>query len=110
MKSKRIWKPQIIAVIMLLWALYPENPYGYYILLRWVICAIFAYLAVKAADIQKQDWVWVLGIIAAIYNPIIRVHLNRGLWSVINVLTIIIALISIRIIKVPLSENQIDIK
>lgn len=30
---------------MLLWALYPENPYGYYVLLRLVCCPIFAYLA-----------------------------------------------------------------
>ena len=32
---KRIWISQAIATVMLLWALNPENPYGYYILLPW---------------------------------------------------------------------------
>jgi hypothetical protein len=32
---KRIWIPQLTASLMLVWALYLENPYAYYILLRW---------------------------------------------------------------------------
>jgi len=59
---KRIWIPQIIATLMLIWALNPDNSYGYYILLRWVCCGIFAYLAFQALEIEKQGWVWVLGI------------------------------------------------
>jgi len=47
---KRIWVPQIIASVLLVWALNPENPYGYYILLRWVCCVAFAYLAYQALD------------------------------------------------------------
>ncbi len=85
---------------MLIWALNPDNPYGYYILLRWVCCGIFAYLAFQALEIEKQGWVWVLGITALVYNPIIRVHLNRELWSIINVVTIGIALVSIFALKV----------
>lgn len=80
---------------MLIWALNSHNPYGYYILLRWVCCGIFAYLSVKAFDQKRQGWVWVLGITAAIYNPIIRVHLTREIWSVVNVVTIGIAVASI---------------
>ena len=53
---------------MLLWALNPDYPYGYYILLRWVCCAAFAYLAVKALGQNQQGWVWVLGITAAVYT------------------------------------------
>ncbi len=93
---KRIWIPQVIASIMLLWALNPDNPYGYYILLRWVCCGIFAFLAVRTAENkEKQGWVWILGITAMVYNPIIRIHLNREIWSIINVITIGIAVASI---------------
>jgi len=88
---RRIWVPQLIASVMLLWALYPDNPYGYYIVLRWVCCGIFAYLAFKALDQDHQGWVWILGITAVVYNPIIRVHLTREIWSVVNVVTIGIA-------------------
>jgi FtsH-binding integral membrane protein len=80
---------------MLLWALYPENPYAYYILLRWVCCGIFFYLSFQALEQEKQNFVWILGITALIYNPIFRVHLNRELWSIINIITIVIAFISI---------------
>lgn len=96
---KRIFIPQTIAIVMLLWALFPANPYGYYILLRWIICAMFAYLAVKAAENKQRDWVWILALVAAIYNPIVRVHLTREIWSIMNIITIIIALLSIRILK-----------
>jgi hypothetical protein len=84
---------------MLAWALNPENDYSYYILLRWVCCGIFAYLTVEALKREKDGWAWVLGINAVIYNPIIRVHLNRDYWSVINVISIIVALTSIIFLK-----------
>lgn len=92
---RRIWVPQVVAGLMLLWALNPDNPYGYYILLRWVCCGIFAFLAFRAFEQQNQGWVWVLGITAAVYNPLFRVHLTREIWSVINVLTIGIAVASV---------------
>lgn len=96
---RRTWIPQLIASVMLLWALNPDNPYGYYILLRWVCCAVFSYLAFQALAQEQQGWVWVLGVTAVIYNPIIRVHLSREVWSVINIVTIGIAVSSIVAIK-----------
>jgi uncharacterized membrane protein YwzB len=81
--------PQVVCIVMLLWALNPSNPYGYYILLRIVVCAACAYLAFQAAGVGKAPWVWILGVTAVIYNPIASVHLTRGLWSIINVVTVI---------------------
>ncbi len=49
--------PQIIAIVMLLLALNPDNPYGYYIFLRIVLCAIFAYLASRAFENEVDAWV-----------------------------------------------------
>ena len=56
-KMKRIWIPQVITICTLLWALNPHNPYGYYILLRWVCCGVFAYLAFQALN-QDANWRW----------------------------------------------------
>jgi len=91
---------------MLLRALDPENPYAYYILLRWVCCGVFAYLAFQAVDQEKQAWVWVLGITALVYNPIFRVHLNRELWSIINVVTIGIGVVSIFALKIKNDKQE----
>ncbi len=104
---KRLWIPQAIVCLVLLWALVPDNPYGYYILLRWVCCAAFAYLAVQAFRREKKTWVWVLGITAAVYNPIFRVHLTRGIWSVVNVATIGIAVWSVFALRTKAGGKQV---
>jgi hypothetical protein len=96
---RRIWIPQAIAVVMLLWALNPENPYGYYVLLRFVCCAVFVYLAIEALNQKKEGCVWVFGVTAVIYNPLIRIHLTREIWSVVNIVTIILAIYSTFILK-----------
>ena len=96
---KRIWIPQAIVTPFILWAFYPDNPYGYYILLRWICCAVFAFLAIQALTLKKQGWVWILGVTAVIYNPLIPIHLDREIWSVINLLTVGIAIVSIFVLK-----------
>jgi len=96
---KRIWIPQVIVCAMLLWALNPANPYGYYTLLRWVCCGVFGFLAFKAFDLKMQGLTWVLGITALVYNPIFPVHLTRAIWSAANIATIIIAVASIIYLK-----------
>jgi FtsH-binding integral membrane protein len=105
--KKQLWIPQIICIIMLLWALNPDNPYAYYILLRWVCCGVFAYIAFQSFEQKKQGWGWALGITALIYNPFFRVHLNRELWSVINVVTIGMAVVSIFAFKFKKEKNNI---
>lgn len=99
MKTKYTWIPQAIATLMLLWALYPGNPYGYYILLRVICCAVFAFLAFRAFALDKVNWIWILGVTAFIYNPVFRVHLTREIWSVVNIATILIAIVSIFVLK-----------
>ena len=96
---KKVWIPQVIVILMLLWALNPLNPYGCYILLRWVCCAVFVYLAIQAWNIEKQGWVWILGVTAAIYNPILRIHSTREMWSIVNLITIGLAVASIFVLK-----------
>jgi len=96
---KRIWIPQIIVCAMLLWALNPANPYGYYTLLRWVCCGVFGFLAFQAFALKMQGLTWVLGIAALVYNPIFPVHLTRAIWSAANIATIIIAVASIICLK-----------
>ena len=96
---KRIWIPQLIATAMLIWALNPNNEYHYYVFLRWVCCGIFAYLAIEAKKRGRDTWVWLLGASAVAYNPVFRVHLTRNYWAVINVITAIIAVVSIFTLK-----------
>lgn len=102
---KRDWLPQLIASGMLFWALTPGNPYGYYVLLRWVCCAVFAFVAVKAHTRKQYGWTWTLGVAAAIFNPIVPLHLDRELWMIVDLLAILIVLKSMfDRVGVPIAE------
>ncbi len=96
---KKTWIPQAIIIPMLLLALNPDSLYGFYMFLRWVCCAAFVYLAIHASTRKKQGWVWILGVTAAIYNPILPVHGTREMWTVVNVATIGMAVASLFTLK-----------
>jgi len=100
----RIPVAQLVAIAMLAWALVPDNPYGYYILLRFAVCGISAYLAYNCIG-----WGWALIAVAVVYNPIIRVHLNREIWSVVNVVTIIAFALSMWILRGAKPESNSEI-
>lgn len=91
-----LWIPQAIASAMLLWALVPSNPYSYYVLLRIVCCACFGWLAIQAKARDLNGWMWAFVGLAVVYNPVLRVHMTRDFWSVVNVATIVVALLSIK--------------
>ncbi len=81
---------QVIAALCLFWGLLP-NPYGFYILLRIVVCAVCAYLAYKY-EADQTALAWLFGIIAVVYNPIIPFYLTRELWMPIDLVTAILLL------------------
>lgn len=90
-----IWLPQLLAGLMLAWGLLPFNPYGYYIVLRWFCCGTFCFLAFRAFEQGRTNWVWILGILAALYNPVFRTSMSRGSWAAVNIATIGIAAVSV---------------
>jgi hypothetical protein len=63
-------------------------PYGYYMLLRVVVAATALLLAGLIYQQAKSFTLW-LGlflIVATVFNPIVPLHLTRGVWSILNVL------------------------
>ena len=90
---------RVACILLLLWALYPENPYGYYLLLRWLCFGSFAYLAVLSWRTIVSPWPWVFGVAAGIYNPFLKLHLGRPLWTVVNIATIAVLIASFFLIS-----------
>lgn len=91
---KRIWKPQAIMIPMLLMGLARQEN-GFYILLRVICCAGLTYMAVEAWKQTRQNWLWVLGVGAVIYNPFVQLHLGRNIWEPVNVVTIAVLIFSV---------------
>jgi uncharacterized protein DUF6804 len=104
---RRIWVPQLIATLALLGALVPSNPYGYYILLRWVCCGIFAYLAVQAFHRKNQVWAWISLGLRQVSTTRSFEFICLGIWSVVNVFTIGIAVVSILALKAKDQRSEI---
>lgn len=96
---------RIVAAGLLIWAL-DRHPYGYFTLLRWVTCAVAAFTAVQIHTIDEKQkiWLWVFGIIAILFNPIIPVHLSRDIWGPIDLVTAGIMLASILKFRKPVLE------
>lgn len=69
-------------------ALIPIMPYGYYPAMRWFVSGGCVWLAFNAHSDERENWVWIWGIAAGIYNPIVPVHSTREIWTVINIATI----------------------
>jgi len=87
-----------ISVFMLLLAI-PRLPYGYYILLRWVVSLTALFSTWVAYEYKYKFWVFMMGGIAILFNPIIPVHLTKGIWVVTDIVVAILFLVSIFKIK-----------
>ena len=74
-----------LLIIFLFLALLPL-PYGYYILLRFLVCfGTIRELFIAASN--NTNTTFILIAIAVLYNPIIKMPLGRPIWTIVNVLT-----------------------
>ena len=97
--------PSGIAALMLIAAL-ADWPYGYYQLLRFVVCGVAAYVAYTAYNWQKIWAVWLFGFIALLFNPLIPIHLSREIWQPIDVICTLVFSITAFVLKEKSKEND----
>jgi hypothetical protein len=79
----------LVAAVMLVFAAVGRYPHSFYTLLRCVCFAVFAYSAVAPYEKNGLYWAFFFSTLAALYNPIFRVHLDRSLnWFTIGAIVI----------------------
>lgn len=91
---------RIVASVFLFWSV-SRHPYGFYTLLRWIVCGSAAYTVYICTTMKRVPWAWVLGMIALMFNPFIPPRIERATWVYIDVVTGIILLISIFVVREP---------
>jgi len=97
--------PAIIAAVMLLGAL-ADLPYGYYQLLRFVVCGVAVYIVYTAYTWQKMWAMWLFGFIALLFNPFIPIHLSKELWQPIDfVCAILFTIFGVTLKKMPIHKQ-----
>jgi hypothetical protein len=94
MKVKVINIISIVSIVLLVIA-FAQNPYSYYITLRWLITILTLVTLVIAFQEEYTLILYLNAAIPIIYNPIFPIHLTRGIWEVINIITIIILILNI---------------
>ncbi len=97
--QKQIITPSIVVMLLLFIAIFPIEEYGYYILLRWIVCLTAIYIAYFSYEAEKIYWSWTMGIIALIFNPLIPFHLGKDIWVVVDFIAAIVFGINIFIFK-----------
>ena len=78
----------IIGIISLIIGIF-GMPYGYYFLLRTLICIIaIKYLLKQYEKDKNNDFIFFILGLAIIYNPIFPLPLGKGIWTIVNLITI----------------------
>ena len=75
--------PAVLAALFLFGALL-HWPYGYYILLRWVVMLAAVWVVFCAWGWEKQWVAWAFAFVAILFNPLVPIHLTREIWQAIN--------------------------
>lgn len=74
-------------------------PYGYYMLLRLVACGVFAFAAFVSFDRKHKTLPWVYGLLALLFNPIIKIHLPKETWAFVDIAAAILLLTIAKAVK-----------
>lgn len=76
--------PLLVAATALFFALVPSLPYGYFQLLRFLVCGVSCYGAFMAMERSNKTWMWLFICLAVLFNPIIKIRFDREIWQVID--------------------------
>ena len=84
----------ILAGVMLLLAIPPIWPYGYYQLLRWVVTLISISNALKAQKLNLRVLMLTMVFIAILFNPIAPITFKKEIWAIIDFIVAIVIFIN----------------
>jgi hypothetical protein len=86
--------PTAIALAVLLLAVvFGHWPYGFYMLLRLIVCGCSIYLALRTNNTRNRAWTWILGGMAVLFNPIVPIHMDRSDWQIVDLIASITLLV-----------------
>lgn len=83
---------KLLFAIALLICLVPM-PYGYYILIRIVAAILFIIFASQYYEAKKEELAITFGILAFLFQPLIKIPLGREIWNMVDVAVAILLLI-----------------
>ena len=64
-------------------------PYGFYVLVRFISFAIFAWFAIDSYKTKKESICFIFIILALLFQPFAKIALGRTIWNVVDILVAI---------------------
>ena len=89
----------IASGVLLLLGILNGWPYGYYTILRWVVCGTAIFNAIGFSKSKLTGWVLVFGALAFLFNPLLPVYLNKSSWVGIDLISAILFFLAAYSIK-----------
>lgn len=89
--------PLVIAIGMLVLGA-TNMPFGYYTLLRIVACTIFGWAAYIAFTRRSQTLPWLYGLIAVLFNPLVKVSFSKPIWAALDIGAAVFLIVTARFI------------
>lgn len=74
----------LISAALLLFASTGRHPYGFYMVLRFVITVGAVYWAWRVYQVKLRAWTWVFVAIALLLNPFFPIRMQRTQWQPID--------------------------
>jgi hypothetical protein len=71
-----------------------------------VVTAVAGYSAYLCKEWDQPRWFWVFVGITLLYNPIVPIHLSRGVWGPINLATAGVLIVSLFALRRPRRDPQ----
>ena len=68
-------------------------PYGYYMLIRIVAAILFVIFAGQYYEAKKEELAITFGILAFLFQPLIKIPLGRDVWNMGDVVVAILLLL-----------------
>ena len=90
-----------LITVIILFGGFSNQQIGYYKFLRWVVVATSIYACYIAYQNEKKInfWLWLFGLIALLFNPIIPFYLGKSSWQSVDLIVGIIFIISIFFVR-----------
>lgn len=78
------WLPPWVLLVaaVLAFVAIADLPYGFYRLVRWVVFVVGIAAAFRFKD--SPGWMWGMGFVALVFNPIFPFHFDKVVWRVLD--------------------------
>ena len=90
---------RLIAVFLVLWAI-GQHSHNYYVFLRWFLFLTAAWGAYRAYRDLHREWIFILMHIALaiLFNPILPFTFQKSTWTIFNVISAWVLLMSVAVL------------